>query len=132
MLFSSVYCQDNSQGNKTETDSLTVTYHASINELKQILFDNSLTDPYLIHINHEVGKVIHTYSIPESRLNKLPESNDNSFNIAKKNLLGAIRLQPKFLPADELGILGEVFIYANAAAFGYALYQHIKKYKDEY
>jgi hypothetical protein len=131
-FFSNSQAQDSTKTIIDKNDSLKVTHHASINELKEILFDNSLADPFSAHINKEVSKVYLNISIPESNLNTLPERDINSFDNAKKNLLGAIRMQPKFLPANELGFLGKVFIYANAAAFGYALYKHIEKYKDDY
>ena len=131
-FFSTSRSQDSTKTITNRNDSLRVGHHASINELKELLFDNSLADPFSAHINKEVAKVYPNISIHESNLNTLPERDINSFDNAKKNLLGAIRMQPKFLPADELGFLGQVFIYANAAAFGYALYQHIKKYKDDY
>jgi len=63
----------------------------------------------------------------------LPLGMLSSFYLQKKNLNKALLLQRKWtLEEQDLGIFGEVLQYVNAAATGYLLYEHFRKYKDKY
>ena len=135
-----VYTQDNNATQKNTDDpelidSVEVSNAAlSINELKQILFSPQIYNPYTDYLSRQKNLFSMPYS-PESEYTSTSlhlNNSLNSFDIGKKNLMYAISLQPKFLSANELGVLGQILLYANVAACGYALYEHLRKYKDEY
>lgn len=128
------FCQDKSIRNFIERDS-SITKESgtsSIHELRLVLFDSKVIDPYTMYVHNEVQKITSDIYEPDNRQNTLRDNQLASFDEAKKNMLNSIQLQPKFLQAGDLGIVGNIFLYLNAAAAGYALYEHFRKYKDEY
>lgn len=134
LFLTTTYSQDKDEFLTSVSDSLIhkSEYKASINELKQILFGIQVNDPYTSYLDKEVKRIFLKSYSPSPQSNSLFNSSENSFHEAKKNLLAAIESQPKFLSAEALGVLGDMFIYMNAAAAGYALYRHMKKYNNEY
>ena len=68
----------------------------------------------------------------ESESILLPLNMLHAFYKQKNNLSQALQLQRKWAAEQNLGFIGKVLGYVNAAAAGYLLYSHFEKYKDEY
>lgn len=108
--------------------------NASINELKQVLSIQQLYDPFnksmTNYKNLFTNGAIADIS-PGLNFTWGNTPSDN-FEMGRQNLKNTIQMQTNFMGANDLGVFGDILLYTNFAAAGYVLYQHLKKYKDEY
>lgn len=124
----------NNNKNSIQDSLITKSTSASINELKQLLNMSSIYDPFETHFaehNNLFTNGIASNNLPGLNFSHLNQP-VNNFEMGRLNIKNAIKMQPNFMGANDLGVFGDILLYTNFAAAGYVLYQHIKKYKDEY
>ncbi|MBU1100486.1 MAG: hypothetical protein KKA84_08795 [Bacteroidetes bacterium] len=108
--------------------------NASINELKQVLNLQRLYDPFKHNMTNYKNLFTNGAIADISPgLNFTPGNiPSENFEMGRQNLKNSIQMQTNFMGANDLGVFGDILLYTNFAAAGYVLYQHLKKYKDEY
>jgi len=109
----------------SESSFLSLKFNTAIRS--NPFYSNYIDSKFLYH---QIGNDRDLQEKSESTL--LPLNMLTAFYKQKNNLSQALQLQRKWASEQNLGFVGKVLGYVNAAAVGYLLYSHLKKYKDEY